>query len=396
MTAVPRLAVTHVSPFGDYPGQIVFSGAENHLFQLMAGQRAAGLDVELLMLVVADGPRLAAKAAELEAGGIAVTRLVYDRSLAPIVGRAAWVVQLPRLVALMRQRRQRVIHTHQPHASQLGRLAARAAGCRAIVDSVHNDEPYFARPDWRLRLKLLERITGRTIAISDRVKAHLVQNVGLDASRITVIAYGIETPAAIDRAGARAALGLPAEAFVAGFVGRLVPQKDLGTLLAAMAGLPHAHLCLVGAGDEEAGLRTQAARLGLANVHFAGARANGADLMAAFDVFVLPSKWEGLGLVLLEAMSRGVPIAATRGGAIPEVLAGGELGLLSDVGDAAALRCNIAAFRADPALRAAYAARGLRAIRERFSVAAMVDATTAVYEGLSAPPSPARKQGPQP
>jgi glycosyltransferase involved in cell wall biosynthesis len=101
--------------------------------------------------------------------------------------------------------------------------------------------------------------------------------------------------------------------------------------------------------------------------------------MAAFDVFALSSRWEGLGLVLLEAMSRGVPIAATRGGAIPEVLAGGELGLLSDVGDAAGLRANIQAFRDDPALRADFAERGKRAIRERYSVAAMVKATTAVY-----------------
>jgi glycosyltransferase involved in cell wall biosynthesis len=101
--------------------------------------------------------------------------------------------------------------------------------------------------------------------------------------------------------------------------------------------------------------------------------------MAAFDVFALSSRWEGLGLVLLEAMSRGVPIAATRGGAIPEVLAGGELGLLSDVGDAAGLRRNIRALWEDPALRADFAERGKRAVRDRYSVSAMVNATMKVY-----------------
>ncbi|HRD76503.1 MAG TPA: hypothetical protein PK264_11275, partial [Hyphomicrobiaceae bacterium] len=112
-----RLAVTHVSPFGDYEGRIAFSGAENHLFQLMAGQRAAGLDVELLMLVVHDGPRLEAKARDLTAAGIPVTRLVYDRSMAGAIGRAAWVAQLPRLIRIMGARSDRIIHTHQPHAS---------------------------------------------------------------------------------------------------------------------------------------------------------------------------------------------------------------------------------------------------------------------------------------
>lgn len=377
-----KIAVTHVSPFGDYEGRIVFSGAENHLFQLMAGQRDAGLDVELMMLVVHDGPRLVAKAAELEAAGVRVIRLVYDRSFAGVIGRVAWVAQLPRLVGLLRARRDRIIHTHQPHASQLGRLAAWMAGCRAIVDSVHNDEPFYARASWRWRLKRLERITGHTIAISRRVKSHLVAASGLDPTRITVVPYGIEPAAVIDRVGARAALELPSEARVVGFVGRLMAQKDLGTLVEAMAGIPHAHLCLVGAGPEEAALRAHVARASLKHVHFAGARPNGADLMPAFDVFALSSKWEGLGLVLLEAMSRGVPIAATRGGAILEVLDDGRLGLLSEVGDAQGLRANIERLLADEPLRRALIARGQSAVAERYSVAAMVSATTVVYRDV--------------
>lgn len=244
-----QLAVTHVAPFGDYDGQIVFSGAENHLFQLMAGQRAAGIDVELLMLVIVDGPRLRAKAQELSEAGITVTRFVYRRDLLPVVGRAAWVAQMPGLIRLMRARRQRIIHTHLPHASQLGRLAARAAGCRLVVDSVHNDEPHLASPSWRVRLQLLDRFTGHTIAITERVKSHLVKGSGLAADRITVVPYGIEHPATVDRAAARQSLGLPLAAFVVGFVGRLVPQKDIGVLLEAMRHLDGMHLCIVGAGE---------------------------------------------------------------------------------------------------------------------------------------------------
>lgn len=387
MSGAAPLAVTHVAPFGDYEGQIVFSGAENHLFQLMAGQKSAGLDVELLMLVTQDGPRLQAKADELRDAGIAVTRFLYHRSFLPLLGRAAWVAQLPRLVAVMRKRRQRIIHTHLPHASQLGRVAAWAGGVRAIVDSVHNDDPFYSHWSWRMRLKALRYLPGPTIAISHRVKNHLVNAACVPAGRVVVVPYGVEPPRQVDRAGARAALGLPRDAFVVGFVGRLTAQKDLGTLMGAMAALPEVHLCLVGAGPEEENMRRQAERIGSSRVHFAGARPNAADLMPAFDVLALTSKWEGLGLVLLEAMARGVPIAATRGGAIPEVLEEGRLGLLSDVGDAAGMAGNIRRLRADPAERDELIARGLSAVSLRHSIPAMVQATTAVYQAIC--PSPA-------
>jgi glycosyltransferase involved in cell wall biosynthesis len=102
--------------------------------------------------------------------------------------------------------------------------------------------------------------------------------------------------------------------------------------------------------------------------------------MPAFDVFALSSKWEGLGLVLLEAMSRGVPIVATRGGAIPEVLQNGELGLLSDVGDVETFGRNLRRLRDDPTLRIDLIRRGHNVIQQRHSIAAMVRATTEVYE----------------
>lgn len=382
------IAVTHVSAFGDYEGRLAFAGAENHLFELMRGQRAAGLDVELMMLIIHDGPRLTTKAEELAAEGIVVKRFVYDRSSFARLGRSAWVTQLPRLVELMRPRVHRIIHTHQPHASQLGRLAAWWAGARAIVDSVHNDEPFFANPTWRLRLRLLDRITGLTIAISQRVKTMLVEGAGLRADRIEVISYGIAEPSRVDPVAARAALGLPGDAFVVGFVGRLTPQKDVPVLLRAMVGIEGAHTVIVGAGDDEASLKVEAARLNLNNVHFLGGRPNAAHLMPAFDVFALPSKWEGLGLVLLEAMVRGVPIVASRGGAIPEVLLDGELGLLSEVGDVAGFRTNIERLRADPDLRRDFAARGYAAAQEHYTVSAMVQRTSAVYrrvlEGVAA------------
>lgn len=128
-------------------------------------------------------------------------------------------------------------------------------------------------------------------------------------------------------------------------------------------------------------------------MHFAGAQPNGADLMAAFDVLALPSKWEGLGLVLLEAMARGVPIAATRAGAIPEVLRGGELGLLSDIGDARALADNLRTLKENASERSRLIAAGRLAVAQSYSVEAMVNATTRVYERVRREQAVAGKAG---
>ena len=98
-------------------------------------------------------------------------------------------------------------------------------------------------------------------------------------------------------------------------------------------------------------------------------------------MFVHSSRWEGFGIVLLEAMLAGLPVVATRVSAVPEVVVEGETGLLVEAGDATGMAVAIGALLADPPRAAAFGRAGLRRAREEFSVARMTERTLAVYEG---------------
>lgn len=372
-------AVTHVMAFSDIPDRPAFSGAENHLFTLMHAQRANGIAVRLLMIVVLDGPRLEAKRAELRDSGIDVRVVQHRTGLRRWLGPLTRLAVLPRLVAVLHEKPGDIVHTHLPHASQLGRLAGMITRSASLVDTVHNDEPAFRSASWRFRFRVLDRRTAAYIAISDSVRRLLV-DVGLPADKVHVVPYGVAEPGSEpDRPTARQVLDIAEGTPLVGFVGRLTPQKQLPVFLHALAQMPEIAGVIIGGGEEEAALRETAARLGAGNVRFAGPLENAAALMRAFDVFCLPSRWEGLGLVLLEAMWREVPIVASRAGAIPEVLDHGRCGVLVESGDVDGLVTAIRSVLGDPARRAALARAARKRVEEIYSVDQMVAGTSAVY-----------------
>ena len=279
-------------------------------------------------------------------------------------------------------RRGSVFHTHLDNADYFARLSAWLAGCRRLVSSNHNNEPHYAKPYWKLKLRLTDRCNGRYIAISELIRRYLIDTVGLPADKITTVLYGAAARPPRPKADLRAALGLPPEAFIVGFVGRLEPQKNLPVLLEAVRGLGDVHVALVGAGTLDAELKALAA--GNANVHFLGYRPEAADLIPAFDLFCLPSRWEGLGLVLIESMLRKVPIVGSTAGAIPEILGGGAYGLLFDPERPAELKERILRAQSDPAGMARLAEAALLHARAEFTVEGMVRRTSEVYASLPA------------
>jgi glycosyltransferase involved in cell wall biosynthesis len=134
-------------------------------------------------------------------------------------------------------------------------------------------------------------------------------------------------------------------------------------------------------GDGEARLKAKAQELGVADrTRFLGIRHDVPDLLGAADLFVLPSLWEGLGLVFLEAMAVSLPTVATNVSAIPEVVPDGQGGWLVPPGDAEALARAIAAALADPAERARRGAAGRTLLLQRFTLPRMIDEVLAVYE----------------
>src|SRR5690606_29966883 len=146
------------------------------------------------------------------------------------------------------------------------------------------------------------------------------------------------------------------------------------------AQFPDAHLVIAGDGDLRHALEAEAQALGIAaHVHFLGWRDDASRVLAALDVLLMPSLWEGFGLVMLEAMAQTVPIIGSRASAIPEVIADEQTGLLVPPRNAAALAGALARLLGDAALRRHMGLLGQDRVETVFSVGQMVSATLKVY-----------------
>ncbi len=153
-----------------------------------------------------------------------------------------------------------------------------------------------------------------------------------------------------DRAEARRRMGVSAESFVVGTVSRLVPQKAVADAIDALARVRDVTFVVIGDGPERAELRTRAAGRGLRTV-FLGARDDVPQLLAGVDVFLLASRWEGEPIALLEALAMRLPCIATATAGSTEILEGSGAGLLTPVGDIAALAGALTRLRDEPELR---------------------------------------------
>ena len=280
------------------------------------------------------------------------------------------------------------------HADLFGYVAARAAGVRRVISSRHNDDQFRYRPRWRRIHRRLWRWYAGGIAISESIKRFAVEVEGAPAEKITVVHYGIDFAWLNDddveaaRQKLRAELGLERDALILGMVCRLVEQKGVPYALEAVRRIkkkyPRARLVIAGDGEKADELRRLTSALGIADrVHWLGWRSDAAELMAAFDLLLVPSLGEGFGLVLLEAMARRVPVIASRVGAIPEVIAHGETGILIEPRDVDALAQAMARLLDDRALRKYMGLLGAARLEERFSVERMVEGTIAVYQRIA-------------
>ena len=358
------------------------SGAERHLLLLLAGLRERGVDAHLVILVERDQP-MDDMLAEARNRGIPIARLVIRRDYD--------IALLWRLRARLRDQKPDLVHTHLIHADLYGYFAARAAGIPRVISSRHNDDQFRYRPRWRRIHRRLWRWYAGGIAISESIRQFAIEVEGAPAEKIAVVHYGIDFAWLGDdeiesaRRRLRSELGLEGDALLLGMVCRLVEQKGIPYALEAMRRLrtqyPRAHLVIAGDGEKADELRRLASALGIADrTHWLGWRSDAADLMSAFDLLLVPSLWEGFGLVLLEAMARRVPVIASRVGAIPEVIIHGESGILVEPRDVAAQAGAMARLLDDRALRKYMGLLGAARLEERFSVKRMVEGTIAVYE----------------
>lgn len=292
-----------------------------------------------------------------------------------------------RIARVMTEREIDVVHCHHYSPYVYGLLAAKLTNV-SVVFTEHgrlSDGP----PSTKRRFvnPLLSLLGGRICSVSADLREHMVAE-GFPARRIDVVYNGIEPGARADasqRAAARRELGVGDDALVVGTVGRLDPVKNLTAMLDAHALLlarhPAARAVIVGDGDERARLEARAAHLGIAHaVHFGGYRKDARALMAAFDVYLNCSSFEGVSLTILEAMAAGLPVIATPVGGNPEVVIDQETGLLVN-GGAGPLADAMSRMLVDPARRHMMGDAGRRRVQQHFSMTRMVDSYAAAYLG---------------
>jgi glycosyltransferase involved in cell wall biosynthesis len=337
-----------------------FSGGEVQVFLLLEGLRARGHEV-LLACQPASAP-----AREAAARGIATLEVPMRGDLDLAAARA--------LRRGMRAHAVELVHLHTGRANWLGGLAAWRAGVPAV--STRRMDRRVKR-NWKTRL-VYGKLVLRTAAISPAVLARLAQ-AGVPAVRTRLIWSSVD-PARLaptrPAAELRAELGAAPDDVVLLALGALVERKGFDLLLAAFAGLPaRARLWIAGEGPERAAL---AARLG-ARARLLGQRTDVPDLLAACDVFVMPSRAEGLGVAALEAMAAGRAVVASRVGGLGEAVVHERTGLLVPPDDAPALAAALLALVEDADLRARYSAAGPGRVAEGFLAEQMVDAYEALY-----------------
>jgi glycosyltransferase involved in cell wall biosynthesis len=289
-----------------------------------------------------------------------------------------------RLYRFIRNNRIDVVHTH--HFTQLfyAAIPARLAGAR-IVHTEHEFFSYtasaFSRALIRPMLPLCEQMT----VVGPEVADYFVRTLGVPKRRVAVVPNGVDLDAFdYDARNARNDIGIDQDAPVVGTIGRLEPEKNQMTLLEVFRDLrashPKTRLIIVGNGSMAEPLRAHAQKLGVADgTHFLGYRRDVARLLAAMDVFVLPSIREGLPISLIEAMAARRPVVASSIGSVNDLVTDGQNGFVAPPDRPAAFTDAIRKLLDAPDLRRRLADAGRQNVESSYSLASVVRAYEHLY-----------------
>jgi sugar transferase (PEP-CTERM/EpsH1 system associated) len=298
-----------------------------------------------------------------------------------------------RLAALLHRLRPAAVHSRNWGALDAV-IAARLAGVRVVVHGEHGREasdPHGLDSRRNRIRKALAPLVSRFVTVSSDLGRWLVGTVGIRADKVVTIHNGVDVDhfAAGERYAARRALGLSDDAVVIGTVGRLDPIKDQAALVGAFAQLddvgPRPTLVIVGEGPCRRGLEGDIARFGLGDrVLLAGERRDIPDVLAAFDIFALPSLGEGISNTILEAMAAGLPVVATDVGGNPELVEHDVTGFLVSPASPSALSAALRAYSTDVGLATRHGKAGRERAARELSLGHMVRAYTSLYVSLCA------------
>jgi len=329
---------------------------------------------------------------DAEAAGLEV---IVDPVLRERIAPVSDLLAVRRLEMMFRERNFDVVHTHCAKAGAVGRLAARRAGTPRIVHTFHgfpfHEFQSAARRQAYVSIeRRLGRITDVALCVGAGVAAEAIRRELIAPQRVRTIGVAVDGPGRIRasmsagtpeaRLRARVALGLPAGATVVGVVGRLTYQKAPEDFLTAMRALgrPGVIGVWVGGGElaERVGRRVR--ELGV-RVVLASQRSDVLDVLPAFDIFVMPSRYEGLPTAIVEAMICGIPVVATAVNAVSDIVIPGETGLLVPPHRPELLAAAVRYLLDSPAVAARLAAAASARVDHRYGALELRTALAAAY-----------------
>lgn len=306
-----------------------------------------------------------------------------------------------RVAELIRDERPHVLHTHTAKAGAIARAAALlAVGARppVVLHTFHGHvlKGYFdagRTAFFRQVERTLARASDVLVAVSPEVRDELVELGVAPLEKFVVIRLGIPLEERLGDPTAdsdyRRLYGIPKDAFVVGWVGRMTGIKDTGAVVDIVRAVRergvNAVLCMVGDGPDREGLEQLAHKLGIARYcYFVGYQSDVAGYYRLFDAFLLPSVNEGTPVSAIESLASGTPVVANRVGGVPDVVRDGVDGFLVEPGDVDAAAARLAELAADPALRSRLGESGRARVLERYSVERLVDDVDRLYRSLLA------------
>ena len=303
---------------------------------------------------------------------------------------------IPRLARYLKNVGADLVHTQLEAANILGNISAKLLRLPS-VSTIHVMPSLHVKTKTKLHQKVewfaLRRFCDRVISVSEEARQYHIEISGSSSKQVTTIYNGIDLSPfldmnyALEREVVRAELGIPWDAHVLTTVAVLRPPKGIqfmiGALPAILAAHPNTYYLVVGSGTHRDSLIEEASRAGVSEqVIFAGMRRDVPRLLAASDVFILPTLTEALPTVLAEAMAAKLPIVASRVGGIPEMVTDARNGILLEPEDSAALASACIQLLNSPERRAAMGQEGHRIVNQKFSIERQVHQLKELYLDL--------------
>ena len=388
-------------------------GAQRNTLLTVRGLARQGHDVHL-----ACGPYGPGDATALirEARAFGVTVWTIPELIRPIRPKQDIAAALA-ITRLLRREKYDVVHTHSTKAGMIGRVVAWLCRVPVIVHTFHGVPFDTRRENWKTRMCFVaERFfclfCHKLVSVGEVLRGELIEHRVARPAKLVTVHSGVDFSSldpCKDAQPVRRALGLPDDAKVVGFVGRLAEQKAPDVLVQAFAlvkaRVPAAHLLMVGEGPLHDQLQDMIRELGLDGkgrtqgsplrcVHLLGERRDVPDLLAAMHVFALPSRWEGVGRALTEAMYMKRPVVTTGVNGVPELVQDRATGLIIRGDDPADAADKITELLCNRPLADALGQAGHERVRTLMSAEAMVDETIRLYQEFAPQtPSPEPRQG---